>query len=466
MNDDQDLRNAFSRLSRDSASSATSDRLARIQGQKPRDRWVPVFGFALAVPLVVAVIAWFNPFGIGNGPIPVGVGATTTIMDIGVEPDASTETTPFVPRPDGASQQPEAAVRDGVVAAVALLPIVDRVGEWGETPGTSTEEGFWAIGRMNPTAGDDDCVVGLAFGVYGIDFVCADTYGEVLLMSNDGNEILAAYPMPDVPPTWMVVTAEAIYCGRPGTQALPLTALCRIDRSSGEFQVRLFAIVGDGFEGTIEVPTDVELERLPGTWTFATESVDSYLAFGQLVNGQVVVDGEMVVDDALHVTPLGASEVVTNPIESGGTYVASGDPSLDEIALQLIDFARGSDPRFELADTVTLRLGTDISVSVPGSQLLIEREAWTIDAEHFEGFSGPFNVLETLERNSQMLFTAGAVPHCAGPSKDYWPAAELVRPPVSITPTDVSSCIDWSNVVVRTDGEGVIQELILDLFGP
>jgi hypothetical protein len=466
MNDDQDLRNAFFRLSRDSASSATADRLARIQGRKPRDRWVPAFGLVLAVPLVVALIGWLNPLGLGNGSLPVGVGPSTTAVDIGDEPDASSETTLSVPRPDGASQEPEAAVRDGVVPAVALLPIVDRVGEWGETPGTSTEEGFWSIGRMNPTAGDDDCVVGLGSGVYGIDFVCADTYGEVLLMSIDGNEILAAYPMPDVPPTWLVVTDEAIYCGRPGTEALPLTALCRIDRSSGEFQVRLFAIVGDGFEGTIDVPTVVDLERLPGTWTVATEFVDSYLAFGQLVDGQVIVDGEMVVDDDLHLTPLGASEVVINPIESGGTYVSSGDPSLDEIALQLIEFARGGEPRFEVAETVTLRLGIDISVSVPGSQLLIERAAWTIDAEYFEGFSGPFDILEILERNSQMAFTAGAVPHCAGPARDYWPAAELVRPPVSITPTDASSCIDWSNVVVRTNGEGVIQEVVLDLFGP
>lgn len=328
------------------------------------------------------------------------------------------------------------------------------------------DEGVWTTGRMNPAAGDDDCIVGDGSGVHGVDFVCAESYGEVLLMSDVGLEILAAYPMPGVPPTWMVVTEEAIYCGRPGTKDLPLSALCRIDRSSGDFQVRLLAIVGDGFEGTIEVPSAVELERLPGTWSVSTDSVDSPLASGRLVDGQVVIDGRMVVDEDLHLTPLGASEAVNTPIESGGSYISSGDHSLDEIAVQLVDFAHGGDPTFEVAETVTLRLGTDVSVSVAGSQLLVDWTAWTIEAEAFEGFSGPFNILETLERNSQMLFTAGAVPHCAGPAKDYWPGAELVRPSVSITPTDATSCIEWSNVVIRANVDGVIQEVILDLFGP
>jgi hypothetical protein len=108
----------------------------------------------------------------------------------------------------------------------------------------------------------------------------------------------------------------------------------------------------------------------------------------------------------------------------------------------------------------------NITVSVLGTDLVQNRAAWTLEAESFEGFSGPFNILDVIEQNVDVAFTAGPVPHCAGPERDYWPAAELVRAPVSITPTDATSCIEWSNVVIRINEDGVIQEVILDLFGP
>lgn len=65
-------------------------------------------------------------------------------------------------------------------------------------------------------------------------------YGELLLMTPDRRRILRAYPFKGVPPQWLLVTPQAVYCGRQGDGGLPNSMVCRVDRSTGALTVVVF----------------------------------------------------------------------------------------------------------------------------------------------------------------------------------------------------------------------------------
>lgn len=133
--------------------------------------------------------------------------------------------------------------------------------------------------------------------------------------------------------------------------------------------------------------------------------------------------------------------------------------------MALNQFAKGGDATdVPLADEVILLLGPDIKASTPADEL-VDPGAWTIDeADGFGGFDGPFSALSALDTNS-LRFTAGPVPHCAGPPRD-WPSELDGLRQVNIEPVGIDSCIAWFGVHLFLDGDDRIAAVAYDLFGP
>jgi hypothetical protein len=140
---------------------------------------------------------------------------------------------------DPASQSPDDAARDGVIAELAALPLPLRAEV---VDSSETDEGIWALSRPAPGIEPytDDCRLGADSGRYPTDFICTTEYGEVLLLDSDSGAILRAYPFPGVPPELIVVTETAVYCARNGEGMLPDSMVCRIDRVTLEPTVMVF----------------------------------------------------------------------------------------------------------------------------------------------------------------------------------------------------------------------------------
>lgn len=162
------------------------------------------------------------------------------------------------------SQSPEDAARDGVVPELAALPIHERVHIWKQV---ATPEGLWVSSSMD-SAGSliiGSCTPSQPGCLYGRDYVVNGEYGEVLLLDAAGQKILRAYPLPGFPLFGfggLVATDDAIYCGRQGDGALPDSMLCRIDRRTGDWIVRLFPAPFD----SAYVPPNPEM-YIPDNWT-------------------------------------------------------------------------------------------------------------------------------------------------------------------------------------------------------
>jgi hypothetical protein len=205
------------------------------------------------------------------GPIEVDLATGATRFVEGL--DAGRVTLPRGPTSEPgdratASQSIDEARRDGVIPEVAALSVADRV-EVHESIDTSA--GTWALSRLTDTAktlaAEDGCALGNIGGDYGIDVICADEYGEVLLLDERGR-IVRAYPMPGTIPSWIHVATDAVYAGRTGDGALPSSTLVRIDRQTLSAQVVVFP------------PSDSEV-AWPSDWHVAT--AEQAAAYPQLV---------------------------------------------------------------------------------------------------------------------------------------------------------------------------------------
>lgn len=173
----------------------------------------------------------------------------------GGEPARSTST-PVSPRPaERPSQSGADARRDGVVPAIAALPYRARVDALSTV---RIDDDRWAISRL-PSRGQAlvGCDQSPDDGRYGIDFVCGSEYGEVLQL--DGRQITRAYPLPSEPPQFIAITEDAVYCARQGDGALSDSMVCRIDRRTNEWIVRLFPAPTEG--------AWVDGEELPEGWS-------------------------------------------------------------------------------------------------------------------------------------------------------------------------------------------------------
>ena len=197
---------------------------------------------------------------------PAGTGATT--------PAPSATPTPTVSK--SASQSAGDARVYGIDQAIAALPIGVRVvqlnpAEWPVgTTQASTPEGLW--------------LVSFPYAFEGVDLVAhpqLTEYGELLLMTPDRSRILSAYPFRDVPPQWLLMTPQAVYCGRQGDGGLPNSMVCRVDRSTGALTVVVFPSPDDFATDAPPVPGGLSAPRAlagrPGSWRLAGSLTSAFL---------------------------------------------------------------------------------------------------------------------------------------------------------------------------------------------
>lgn len=151
---------------------------------------------------------------------------------------------------DGPSQPRDEAARDGVLPAVAALTFDQRVEVRDPSAGAAptrveTDQGVWVVSHMPVDTTDLSGGCGLGAtddpdAVYRRDTICTVEYGEVLLLDHDEQRILRAFPLPGFPPQRLTVTDDAVWCGKVGDGGLPDSMLCRIDRQTYDWQVRVF----------------------------------------------------------------------------------------------------------------------------------------------------------------------------------------------------------------------------------
>jgi hypothetical protein len=156
-------------------------------------------------------------------------------MQPALAPGTTSTTTPPV---EDASQSPEDAARDGVAPELAALPLDLRAEQ---------------LVRVEGGTGD------FAVGHRGYSWVLARAsqelqglgdYGEILLLDQD-DAIVKAYPMPGAIPTWILIDDSAVWSGRTGDGAVPDSTVVRIDRRSLEAEV---LVVPAAFEGGTDWP--------------------------------------------------------------------------------------------------------------------------------------------------------------------------------------------------------------------
>ena len=220
----------------------------------------------------------------GGSDPPATEGPTSTLGPTTAAPSPTVVTTTMPPAttgttqsPEAASQTPEDAARDGVVAAVAALPFSMRVEI---VDSVITDEGLWAISRLTPAAGElaDGCRLGAPDGKYPIDFICTTEYGEVLLLDRKQTRIMRAYPLPGVPAEIITFSNDAIYCGRPGKLPMPDAMLCRIDRQTLDESVVVYP---PSLDSLIVQPCFFP----PDTWSVSDAQLDV---------AAIVADGEQL----------------------------------------------------------------------------------------------------------------------------------------------------------------------------
>lgn len=159
---------------------------------------------------------------------------------------------------DAPSQSVEDARRDGVFPDLAVLPLELRSHP---LVNVEAEEGTWVLSRPSDELRVE---LGDTTGDYGIDFISPFEHGELLLVDDEG-EIDRAYPMTAFPPSWLLMTDEAVYVGRIGDGGLPWSAIGRIDRATLEPQFIIFPTL------------DTQYDYWPSDWTFVPDGYDQLL---------------------------------------------------------------------------------------------------------------------------------------------------------------------------------------------
>jgi hypothetical protein len=239
---------------------------------RARRRWAPALaGFAVVVLLVTVALL--------------------------IRPTPAPAPALHPPRPTASatqpSQTPAEALRDGVLPALAALPVskrlaaVDPLYEGTTHTRITAAEGVWLISRpdISDLSPDTGCLPGRAGGTGGTTSyrVCSD-YSEILLMTPDLRQVIRAFPIPGEPVQWIVLTPEAIYCGRQGDGAIADSMVCRIGRASisatgrsagGQaFTARVFPP-----ETTLDADSRTSVKGWPGLWT--TNAPDKRTGFDQ-----------------------------------------------------------------------------------------------------------------------------------------------------------------------------------------
>jgi|GEM_PF-2721069 len=117
-----------------------------------------------------------------------------------------------------------------------------------------------------------------------------------------------------------------------------------------------------------------------------------------------------------------------------------------------------------LAADVRLGLADELVTSRTPAQLA-DPEAWTLEAETFRAYVGPFSALELLARGEPLEVSVGAHLHCVSPPVPApGEVAQLRR--VSAQPRNVDSCLQWSTVDLFINADGLVEAITLDLYQP
>ena len=262
---------SFDELARRAAEAAHKQTdghpLAPSPSTRRRNPWLVV---TVTATSVVAVILFGSLWLQGTDEVnPPVAGSTTT-------------TTLTVPDVRGPSQSPVDAARDGVVPELAELPIAERVSIQVSIPAA---EGIWAISEIPGETETDACIIGDRTGEYGTDFICTGEYREILLLSDDAGSILRAYPLPSQPASHLLMSPDAVYCGRQGDGGLPDSMLCRIDRDTLQMVGRLFPYGTDSAYGPEALPLPA------GNWKLEDPDGLVVLETMELRNGLIVTTG-------------------------------------------------------------------------------------------------------------------------------------------------------------------------------
>lgn len=253
------------------------------------------------------------------------------------------------------------------------------------------------------------------------------------------------------PQTWRG-TIEVVGLSRPFEANLGV----HLEDGAGQPVSAVFS--GSDFLGTVE--TD---EYGVGT----TDWLEVWGTFAVRVEGLDAGDYTLVLDpDGGSDTPRTLRLPLT--IDEGDDPPSLANAADQQMIMELVGFANtgvgANADRVPLADEIALYLGATLHHSATRAELA-DPEAWVIDVEGgFGGFDGPFSALDQLQRQG-LRFTAGPVPFCAGPPKD-WPAELDDLRQVNIEPIGIDSCIAWFGVHLYLDASGEIAAVGLDMFGP
>jgi hypothetical protein len=204
-------------------------------------------------------------------------------LGLGQEPEAK----PFeaVPVPDlsfttqnTASQSPSDAERDEVYPVVANLPLPQRIGSV-IAEARSTPEGIWVLSRPSfpeQLQTEDGCLRQTPRRTPRYLICDREEYSELLLLSPDRTRILRAFPQPGGGrfgrtggADWFQVTEQAVYCGHDGVGKLSDSTVCRVDRSTFEFEgiVLTCEITNPTHvDGCRQEVTSIAMSLLAGNW--------------------------------------------------------------------------------------------------------------------------------------------------------------------------------------------------------
>lgn len=123
--------------------------------------------------------------------------------------------------------------------------------------------------------------------------------------------------------------------------------------------------------------------------------------------------------------------------------------------------------RSHLAPTVDRWLGPELLFPPLSRDDAGAPASWVLDdgGLGFEGFVGPFSVVDTLVNAGEVEIIVGPHDHCAGQPRQYSDTLQGLRQ-LSIQPTGIDSCIAWFSIDVFVNDAGEIEAIMLDLFGP
>jgi len=255
---------------------------------------------------------------------------------------------------------------------------------------------------------------------------------------------------------------------RPGVDSIEVTGIARpfeanlgvtIEDSSGEAVEAVYA--GSLSLGTIAT-TDYSAQTEDWLQAWAPFAVRAEALDGGLYT--LILDAEGARDDP---DTLRLPFTLLNPeptSDAEPTALATRDEQ--DIVRALVGFARGngSAASVPFADEVVLGISLAETRTLTREQLA-DADAWESLLSDFEGFTGPFNALDTLAQSPFVRFSAGPIPRCAGPPLD-WPAQFAGLRQISIEPIAIDSCLQWFAVSVFLNTSGAIEAVVLDLVGP